>query len=522
MYFGSTIMACLLMAANPGGAPDVPAYLNTPMFSIPLRIQNERRNDIKEVLLYLSRDKGLTWVPLPGNKLGEASVPYRAPADGLYLFKVATVFKSGQREPADIAQGPVGLKIVVDTVKPDIRLSARREGGEIVAQWSIDELNPDPENLILEYQSAEAGPTDPWFPVLIPVEKREGKGEQSFPAPIGGVGVKVRLSLTDMAKNVGKAEAVVASLHTSGTGLAGNNGGGDTLHTGGQELIQPEQPRDPPPLATTHEQPSQPNQYGRGSSLGAFNTGALPPLTVVKSLQVKVDFEVARCGPSGLGTADVWLTPDEGQHWDRAQKDVPVIGADGSAALVGGPLRVSVMVSLPHTEQIYGIYLIVKSGAGLGLDPPAPGQVPQMRVEVDMQAPVADLLAPIPDQTRENGVIFLWRATDRNLEVNPITLEYGDTPNGPWKLIGPAALPNTGGAELQYSMGTGPQGPRPTGKFAWTIPYDIPNGRAYLRLTVRDLAGNVAVAVTQVPVLFDTTRPQLLPGKFTVSCRPNN
>jgi polysaccharide biosynthesis/export protein len=242
---------------------------------------------------------------------------------------------------------------------------------------------------------------------------------------------------------------------------------------------------------------------------------SLPPLIVVNKHQVKVNFKVPHCGSSGLGAADVWLTTDDGKHWDRAEKDVPVIGADDNAAVMGGPLHVSVKVSLPHQEQIYGIYLIVKSGAGLGLDPPTPGQVPQMRVEVDVQPPVADLLAPIPDPTRENGVIFLWRATDRNLEANPITLEYGDTPNGPWKPIGPPALPNTGGAELQYAMGDGPQGSRPTGKFAWTIPSDIANGRAYLRLTVRDVAGNVAVAVTQVPVLFDRTKPSLT--EFTIS-----
>ena len=163
----------------------------------------------------------------------------------------------------------------------------------------------------------------------------------------------------------------------------------------------------------------------------------------------------------------------------------------------------SVMVNLPHEEVVYGIYLVVKSGAGLGESAPQSGRPPQMRVEVDTQAPTADLLQPMADLTLENGVILLWKAHDRNLDTNPITLEYGDTPSGPWKPIGPPALPNTGG-----------DGRDSTGKFAWSIPYDLNAGRAYLRLTVRDLAGNVTLNVSKQAILFDMVKPKA--SNFTI------
>jgi len=224
---------------------------------------------------------------------------------------------------------------------------------------------------------------------------------------------------------------------------------------------------------------------------------------------VKMEFEVARCGPSGLGKADVYLTTDEGQHWERSQTDVPVV-SEGSnyQGMAGVPIQASVSVALPKTEVIYGIYLIVKSGAGLGEPPPQPGRMPQMRVEVDTQEPIVDLLLPSPDPTRENGVIFYWRASDRNLDANPITLQYAQTLNGPWISIGNTALPNNA-ADIPPNMPN-----RPTGKFAWTVPFDLPNGQAYLRIIVRDLAGNTSVATTVKPVVFDTTLPR--PEHFSV------
>ena len=70
------------------------------------------------------------------------------------------------------------------------------------------------------------------------------------------------------------------------------------------------------------------------------------------------------------------------------------------------------------------------------------------------------------------------------------------TPAGPWDYIGEPQLPNTG-AQL----------PNTTGSYEWRVPKNVPV-RVYLRLTVRDAAGNVSVAQTNAPQLVDFARPE--------------
>ena len=85
----------------------------------------------------------------------------------------------------------------------------------------------------------------------------------------------------------------------------------------------------------------------------------------------------------------------------------------------------------------------------------------------------------------------MWQATDKNLTSRPITLEWCEqaSPDAQWHLIGPAELPNNG-------------------RFDWQPPAEIPPN-VYLRLTVRDTAGNKAVAQTTKPVLIDLIVPEV-------------
>jgi hypothetical protein len=68
-----------------------------------------------------------------------------------------------------------------------------------------------------------------------------------------------------------------------------------------------------------------------------------------------------------------------------------------------------------------------------------------------------------------------------------VTLEWAELPTGQWHVIG-TDLPNSG-------------------KHVWRLPSQMPS-QVYLRLSVRDQAGNIAVAATQKPVLIDLTPPE--------------
>ena len=153
------------------------------------------------------------------------------------------------------------------------------------------------------------------------------------------------------------------------------------------------------------------------------------------------------------------------------------------------PLQGTVKIALPKEGVIYGFHLVVKSGAGLAKSGPMPGDTPQVRIECDTTQPLAELYQPQPDGERANSLLLTWKAEDRNLAENPISLEWsGD--GSKWHSIGDAKLPNTG-------------------RFSWHLPANIP-AKVHLKLTVRDKAGNVAVAQTSEPVLIDLKRPEIV------------
>jgi predicted DNA-binding protein (UPF0251 family) len=98
---------------------------------------------------------------------------------------------------------------------------------------------------------------------------------------------------------------------------------------------------------------------------------------------------------------------------------------------------------------------------------------PSICVCVDTTAPTATLFRP---EINQKAVDLSWEAEDANLADNPITLEWAEHKNGPWRLIGDGNLPNTG-------------------HYKWHLNNGIPS-RVYLRIRVRDKAGNEACAAT--------------------------
>ena len=92
------------------------------------------------------------------------------------------------------------------------------------------------------------------------------------------------------------------------------------------------------------------------------------------------------------------------------------------------------------------------------------------------------------DPAQPNRLVLSWKAEDRNLAPNPISLEWSATPGGPWTFIGDPQLPNSG-------------------QFSWQLPEQMP-ARVFLRLSVRDKAGNNSIAQTPEPVLVDLVVPR--------------
>jgi hypothetical protein len=194
--------------------------------------------------------------------------------------------------------------------------------------------------------------------------------------------------------------------------------------------------------------------------------------TVANSTRITLDYRVDRVGPSGVGAVDLYLTEDEGRTWRRYKEE-----QDAQPPMV---------VDLPG-EGVFGLKLVVTSKAGLCRRPPQDGDLPEMRVEVDMTPPVVKLFRPEPHNQRRDAIVLTWQASDeRNLATSPITLQWAERPDGPWQTIA---------SDLTNS-----------GRYIWTVGR-IP-ARVYLRVVARDMAGNIGFDETAEPVTVDLTEPE--------------
>jgi len=84
-------------------------------------------------------------------------------------------------------------------------------------------------------------------------------------------------------------------------------------------------------------------------------------------------------------------------------------------------------------------------------------------------------------------VSIRWEARDEMPDARPVALFYGEQAAGPWTPIA---------TELENS-----------GSYVWRIDSQVPD-QVYLRLEVRDAAGNMAEFIPADPVNLERQRPQ--------------
>lgn len=478
MGIGSLTLACMLLTATPGVEPEV-NYWNRLKMAIPIVVDPKKRDIVTDLDLYCSKDGG-EWKQVAHATPDKTSFAFTAPSDGKYAFIIQTTFQDHTKDPRDPAAAPIGQIIVVDTLKPQVKLKAERKNEEIAIAWQVTEENPNPTSFVVEYHLADQ-PSYLWTPLAALPGK--GSGTTTIkPAPVAAL--TVRLRVKDLAENEGEGvvdvpAASVAALPPvqegprpdpwampSANSIPHNNGVAQTALTG------------PPPLA-----PSP------AAVAPSPLRGALPARLLINKADVKLDFDVNNLGPSGFGTVDVYVTNDEGGHWTLLPADPGSIQPPEARGY--GQARGAVSVHVPVDKKVFGYYLIVKSRANLSKEPPHTGDLPQIRLERDMEAPKAKLESANPDPTRHDTLLLKWTAEDTNLTDRPITLEWSSRPDGGWEFIGGPDLPNTG-------------------SFAWQVPPAAAAATSvYLKMTVHDAAGNITVAQTEKPVLVDMNVPEV-------------
>lgn len=214
-----------------------------------------------------------------------------------------------------------------------------------------------------------------------------------------------------------------------------------------------------PPIGENRDAPEQPN--------------ARQP-RMINSRLFELEYEIEEVGPSGIGRVELWGTRDDGRTWRSFTLD-----NDNRS-----PLLVSVA-----EEGIYGFRVTVSNGLGLGGKPPQSGDEPEVLIGVDLSKPTARIVSAkqgIDDET--GNLIISWQADDRKLAERPVSIFYGEGRAGPWLPVA--------------------EGLKNTGRHAWPLDERTP-ARFYLRLVVRDEAGNVGMHETAKPIEIDRSRPKV-------------
>jgi hypothetical protein len=131
---------------------------------------------------------------------------------------------------------------------------------------------------------------------------------------------------------------------------------------------------------------------------------------------------------------------------------------------------------------------VVKTGSGLEGPAPESGDLPDVWVGVDLTKPAASLVSAEQGSGDEAGeMVIAWEADDERLAARPVSLRMSESAEGPWHTIA-SGLENTG-------------------RYVWRIDQRTPK-QVYLRLEVRDEAGNIRVDDSTEAVAIDRVRPQ--------------
>lgn len=230
-------------------------------------------------------------------------------------------------------------------------------------------------------------------------------------------------------------------------------------------------PLPPPDPIDASSRSEQDDESPDGFGLEMVPIGERPRF--VNSRRFELEYEIESVGPSGLNKVELWGTRDGGRAWTS-------YGVDADKR---SPMLVSV-----DGEGVFGFRIVAQSNSGLGGLPPRSGDLPEVWIGVDLTKPSArflDIQLESPDRAGE--LVIPWRASDKMLADRPVSLGYSDRPDGPWTPIA-SGLDNTG-------------------RYVWRLDNNVPQ-QVYLRLEVRDEAGNVQIVVTDSAVSLDPLRPQ--------------
>ena len=541
------------------------AYINKRGFEIPVLL-TKAPDQIRQLHLWVSADQGATWQMMASAPPARKKFIFTAPTDGEYQFTLAHEKLDGTMVPADVKSRPAGMRVIVDTKAPEIRLKPIRTPADqkVGVAWTIDETNPDLSTFKLKLKTTKELA---WHELNA---KQTIEGKLEWPTDPGDDYI-VQVSLSDRAGNPasqsldinGYSGSEPISKHIPPIAKA-DMPKGDLLDEptapktaakppmGMDDILEPAPPKSrnaermesrmiaaekSAPYSSEMNMPEPPRMDRRPATIAAASIPASsmassdepkrpasnvfdptrtdlgpqkaageeeviaqggpkkateapsvkltshaehqvmkpvePKIKLVGSPRFRMRYSVAGVGPSGVGAVELWMTKDNGAKWDK-------IGTDPD-------LESPIDVNLPGDGK-YGLTVVVKNKAGNGQRPPVPGEQPQLRVDVDTDAPFAKLTQVVPDPASPRDCVNLaWETEDAHPAERAVDLYYSHDPGLGWYKIG-VGLP-------------------PSGTHSWKVPHGVPH-QVYFMLMARDQAGNVEKIFSQQPKVIDLSNPE--------------
>ena len=544
-------MLGLSLAQPPAPASDYHPF-NSRSIKFPIQFAPEKVKTIRKVELHVSNDGGQVWQLAAVAPPTQDTFTYAAPSDGRYWFHIVTEDLKGLKDPANLTTEAPAMKVLFDSKAPAVAFSnAKRTGDEVTVEWKIDDQFPKDDATRVYFRPVTA--TEGWQEVSLPANSRTGV---RFAPGVAGP-IVVRVTVADLAGNTGEGTKEVAgasvvnaqastSLSSTGTtiptvppaSLATPAGGAIPPPDFGPPLGGPIAPTPPaamspaivpppvsiappaaappmvavPPPASSVMIPSGPSlapssptpvpTFDPRNSLtpasGSSHTPTGPVIEasraqVINALRFDLNYQVEQRGPSGISRVDLWVTRDDGKTWVWWSQH------EGREAALKVNLGTT---SNSQPEGLYGFRLVPVSGAGLSDSTPIAGDAPDMRVIVDVAAPVVKIFPAIADPNDPQALMLQWEATDKNFGDEPITLEWCEGATGPWR---PVATSLT--TDAPNGVGVLTKRLPNTGRYSWHVPTGLPP-RVYLKVTAKDAAGNITEQVTREPILIDLMKPR--------------
>lgn len=512
------------------GQPAAPADyhpFNSRNIKFPIQFAPDKVKNIRKVELHVSNDGGQVWQLAAVAPPTQDTFVYTAASDGRYWFHIVTEDLKGTKDPANLTNEPPAMKVLFDTKNPGVTfLTAKRTGDEVTLEWRIDDQFPKDDATKVYFRPVSA--TEGWQEVTVPANSRSGvRFQPGVAGPIsvrvavmdlvgnrgegikeidGGATASTSFSPSPMVPPTGPATPAGGVIPPPDLGVGGSGAGPMAPGVPPSMSVIPATPTPPmnvvsPPMsaipASPPSTPAVPTFDPRTNlqPVGGTSTGPVnePKAQVIKDVSFDLNYLVEQRGPSGISRVDLWVTRDDGKSWVWWSKHE---GRDAA-------LKVNLATATnSQTEGLYGFRLVPVSGAGLSEATPVSGDAPDMRVIVDTTAPVVKIFPAIADPNSIDSLILQWEATDKNFAEDPISLEWCESPTGPWRPVVQAASTD-GPATLGLLAKRLPN----TGKFAWKVPTGLPP-RVYLKVSAKDAAGNLTEQVTREPILVDLTKPR--------------